>query len=86
MPWYEPSNRSTPSRPVSARAVRSAIITASEPEFVKRTRSTAGIRSASRSASATSCREGRPKQVPSSIASSAARITTGCRCPCTSVV
>ena len=86
MPWYEPSKRRTPSLPVSARAVRNAIITASEPEFVNRSRSTTGTRSEMRSASATSCRDGRPKQVPSSSAAIAAAITTGCRWPCTRVV
>ncbi len=86
MPWYEPSKRRMPFLPVSARAVRKAIITASEPELVNRMRSTTGTRSPMRSASATSWREGRPKHVPSSSAAIAAAITTGCRCPCTSVV
>ena len=45
MPWYPPSAFATSGLPVNARATRTAIITASVPEFAKRMRSIEPTRS-----------------------------------------
>jgi hypothetical protein len=52
------------SRPVAARATRTALIAASVPELTKRTRSIDGISARTRSPSATSSGLGAPKLVP----------------------
>jgi hypothetical protein len=53
------------SRPVKARATRTALMAASVPELTKRTRSSDGINSRTRSPSWTSSSLGAPKLVPS---------------------
>ena len=52
------------SRPVAARATRTALIAASVPELTKRTRSIDGISARTRSPSSTSSGLGAPKLVP----------------------
>ena len=69
------------SRPVTARASRSALIVASVPEEVMRIMSTAGIRAHTSSASSTSPAVAAPKLVPRAAASVTASITAGCAWP-----
>ncbi len=56
------------SRPVNARATRTALIAASVPELTKRTRSIDGISARTRSPSSCSSGLGAPKLVPSRAA------------------
>ena len=69
------------SRPVAARASRTALIAASVPEEVMRIMSTAGIRAATSSASSTSGAVGAPNDVPRAAASPTASSTAGCAWP-----
>ncbi len=69
------------SRPVAARASRSALIVASVPEETSRTISIDGTASQISSASSTSARVETPKVVPSSAAAVTARTVSGSACP-----
>jgi hypothetical protein len=69
------------SRPVAARASRTALIVASVPEEVMRSMSTDGIRAHTSSASSTSPAVGAPNVVPRAAASVTASITSGCAWP-----
>ena len=75
-PWYAPSNFRTLSRFVKLRAMRSACMVDSEPEFVKRICSREK-RSQISSAARTSRSWGMPYSVPSSAALARARAITG---------
>jgi hypothetical protein len=80
-PWYAPANLTTTSRPLIARAKRTAPIAASVPELVIRTISTDGTRSTICRASATSAAVAAPKLVPRFAASITAEITAGSAWP-----
>ena len=69
------------SRPVAARATRTALIVASVPELTKRTRSTDGTRRQTSRPSSTSCAVGAPKLVPRPAAPRRARVSSGGACP-----
>ena len=69
------------SRPVAARASRSALIDASVPDEVIRTISTDGTRAAISAAISTSPGVGAPKLVPSAAASVTASTIAGCAWP-----
>ena len=76
------------SLPVKARATRTAIITASVAELVKRTRSIDGVRAQMRSASSP-CRAigaGTAEASPWAAVRVIASTIFGCACPCTSGV
>jgi hypothetical protein len=60
------------SRPVAARATRTALIAASVPELTNRTRSSDGISARTRSARSTSSGLGAPKLVPRRAAAASA--------------
>ena len=69
------------SRPVYARASRSALIVASVPEFTIRTTSTEGTRRVINPAICTSMAVGAPKLVPEAAARVTAPTTRGCAWP-----
>ena len=69
------------SRPVAARASRSALIDASVPDEVIRTISADGIRSTTSAARSTSASVGAPKLVPAAAAADTAETTSGWACP-----
>jgi hypothetical protein len=69
------------SRPVTARARRSALIDASVPEEVMRTISALGTRRATSAAKSTSASVGAPKLVPAAAAAVTAATTSGCAWP-----
>ena len=83
-PWYPPANFTILSRPVNARARRSALITASVPELTNRISSTLGTRPRTSRASSSSRGLGAPKLVPRDAASASAARMRGCACPRTS--
>ena len=64
-PWKLPANVTMRSRPVTPRASRTAVLVASVPEFIRRTRSQLGTRSLIASASFISRGVGAPYDVPS---------------------
>ena len=64
-PWKLPANVTMRSRPVAPRARRTAVLVASVPEFMSRTRSQLGTRSLIASASFISRGVGAPNDVPS---------------------
>ncbi len=66
------------SRPVTPRAMRSAVIVASVPLDTSRTRSQDGTRARMASASSTSRSVGAPNEVPSAAAACTASTTFGC--------
>ena len=77
-----PSKRRISGRPVAARASRTAVPTASEPLFAKRTISTEGTASITFSAASASSSWGSPKTVPRSVmALTTAAVTSGLRWP-----
>ncbi len=80
-PWYAPANFTTRSRPVAARASRTALITASVPDDVNRSRSIDGIAAVIASPSSTSAGCVAPSANPSSAAARTASTTDGCACP-----
>ena len=69
------------SRPVAARATRTALIAASVPELTNRTRSSDGISARTFSPSATSSGLGAPKLVPLFAAAASARVRPFGACP-----
>ena len=69
------------SRPVKARATRTALIAASVPELTKRTRSIDGISVRTRSPSSTSRALGAPKLVPSFAVAPMALMSPAGACP-----
>ena len=69
------------SRPVMARARRTAPVVASEPFLANFTMSARGRTESSFSAASASTSDGRAKLVPSSIAAAAAAFTRGCAWP-----
>ena len=71
----------TLSRPVNARATRTALMAASVPELTKRTRSIDGISWRTRSPSSTSSGLGAPKLVPSLAAAATAFTWPAGACP-----
>ena len=70
-----------PSRPVTARASRTAAFVASLPFLANRTISAPGTSAHSRSASAYSSRVGNENETPSCSCWATAKSTAGCRCP-----
>ena len=80
-PWKQPSNLTTRSRPVNARATRSADCVASVPELTKRSFRSEGTSARTFSASTFSRAVGAPKLVPSAAASAMALTMAGCACP-----
>jgi hypothetical protein len=77
-PWKCPWKRSNVARPVNARARRTAIIVASVPDDVKRTRSADGTSRWMARAHSTSRLWLAPKCVPASNASLTACLTAEC--------
>ena len=69
------------SRPVAARASRTALIVASVPEFTNRTRSMDGTRRRTRAPSSTSRAVGAPKLVPRRAARASAAPSSRGACP-----
>ena len=76
-PWKLPGNVTMRSRPVTPRARRTAVLVASVPEFISRTRSQLGTRSLIASASFISRGVGAPYDVPSPAAARSAAVTAG---------
>ena len=76
-----PRKRTNGSRPVAARASRSAVIAASVPDETSRTISTDGTALAISSASSTSRSVAVPKLVPSRAAAITASTVSGSACP-----
>ena len=76
-PWKFPANVTIRSRPVTPRASRIAVLVASVPEFIRRTRSQLGTRSAIASASFISRGVGAPYDVPSTTAADTAAVIAG---------
>ena len=76
-PWKLPWNVTMRSRPVNPRASRTAVLVASVPEFINRTRSQLGTRSPIVSASFISRGVGAPYDVPSPAAPRIAAVTAG---------
>jgi len=72
---------SSRSRPVAARASRTAVIVASVPEEVMRSISTPSNRRVTSAASSTSAAVGAPKLVPFAAALATASSTSGWACP-----
>ncbi len=68
-------------RPVAPRASRTAVLVASVPLFIKRTRSQLGTRSRIASVSFISRGVGAPNEVPSTAAACNAAVIDGCACP-----
>ncbi len=85
-PWYAPSNFAIFGRPVKPRAALIAIMTASLPEFVKRTWSTLATRSTMSAARSISSAVGSGKDAPRASRRVAASVTAGCAWPCMSDV
>ena len=76
-PWKLPANVTIRSRPVTPRARRIAVLVASVPEFIRRTRSQLGTRSEIASASFISRGVGAPYEVPSVAAAVTAAVIAG---------
>ena len=77
-PWKLPWKMTMRSRPVNPRASRTAVLVASVPEFIRRTRSQLGTRLLISSASSSSPGVGAPYDVPPAAAAVMAAVTTGC--------
>ena len=80
-PWYPPSNLTTRSRPVAARASRIADMAASVPEFTSRTCATPDTCATSSSASSVSASVGAPKLLPRPAWARMASTTEALACP-----
>ena len=80
-PWKLPLKVTIRLRPVAPRAKRTAVLVASVPLFIKRTRSHDGTRSPIASANFISRGVGAPYDVPSPAALRIASVTFGCACP-----
>ncbi len=76
-PWKLPAKVTIRSRPVTPRARRIAVLVASVPEFISRTRSQLGTRSPMASASFISRGVGAPYEVPSPTAARTACVIAG---------
>ncbi len=80
-PWKLPWKMTMRSRPVNPRASRTAVLVASVPEFIRRTRSQLGTRPLISCASSSSPGVGAPYDVPPAAAVVMAAVTEGWACP-----
>ena len=76
-PWKLPWKMTMRSRPVNPRANRTAVLVASVPEFINRTRSQLGTRAEMASANSSSPGVGAPYDVPFAAAAANAAVTAG---------